>query len=63
MPVFKSECKKPDGAECKWNQVHTDTDTLADNEPDHTVLVQVFKFSEKGDHERVASFTTAFGEM
>jgi len=39
MPVFKSECKKPDGAECKWNQVHTDTDTLADNEPDHTVLV------------------------
>jgi len=62
-PVFKSECKKPEGGEFKWNVVHTDTHTLADNEPDHSVLLQVLKFSEKGDHETIASFTTTLGEM
>lgn len=62
-PVIKSECKKSDGGEFKWNCVHTDTDTLADNEPDHAVLIQVFKHSDSGDHERIASFTTTFGDI
>ena len=62
-PVFKSECKKPVGGEFKWNVVHTDTHTLADNEPAHSVLLQVFKFNSSGDHSTVASFTTTFGDM
>lgn len=38
-PVYKSECKRVVGSSVNWNKVHTDTDTLADADPQKNVMI------------------------
>lgn len=66
-PIYKSEAKNHKDSAGKnlihWNTVFTDTDTLADSEISNAVLIQVFKFSTKGNHQRAASFELTFGDI
>jgi hypothetical protein len=66
-PIHKSEAKNHKESAGKnlihWNTVFTDTDTLADSEISNTILIQVFKFSRNGNHQRAASFEITFGDI
>ena len=44
----------------KWNKVRTDTHTLADENPDLTVMVTCFEFVENGDHKYLTMAKTTY---
>ena len=49
-PIYKSECKKLINGKISWNTVFSDTDTLADGNPDNDLQFQFFKFNSNGNH-------------
>ena len=62
-PIYKSECKKPEGTSYRWNIVMTDTDTLADSNPDNTVMFQLFQFSHSGTHKCISKAECKFSQF
>ena len=62
-PVYKSECKRGSGGATAWNEVHSDTDTMADDNDVQEVMFQVFQYNSSGTHKRLGSVTTTLGKF
>mmetsp|Transcript_40624 Transcript_40624/g.61901 ORF Transcript_40624/g.61901 Transcript_40624/m.61901 type:complete len:247 (-) Transcript_40624:590-1330(-) len=62
-PVYKSENKKKDRFGYQWTRVFTDTDTLADDNDNGAIQIQVFAYNNKGNHQKLATYETTLGEM
>ena len=58
IPIFKSECQqhinKKNGY--YWDMVLTNTDALADSDPEQMVHFTFYKFSNTGSHMKLTSF-------
>lgn len=62
-PVYKSICASDLNGTINWRFMVTDTDTMAESDPNNNVRFEFYKYDKKGNHKQVHRHDILYGDL